>query len=510
VSLTDRTRRSEERNATFVTRASVVLVVAVLLIVFWVALRHPFLHGDSSGVVIGAQKIVDCLHHGVFSHCDTWAGGRPSPAGDVANVGPWPLLQYVPAVVLRSLGVSHVATLRVLILVDALALSAMFGLLWITVRRTGATAWAPLLAVAMLASPLLWYGTVAFGEALAATVVVAAIAAVLLRGRPVLVGGLVALASTTKETNPVFVLALVVICVVAQTVRRPEEKSALRRLLIAAVVGAIVGIAANAAFNVVRFGSVRNTIYLQPYTRAPNAGVVARAFAAQWVAPNGGLLWFWPCSIAIVGLTVAGAIWTVRRNGISWKTVAPLLVAGVLIVDVAGLSTWYSPFGWFAWGPRLLLPLLPAMLLISCVLASERAGYVLHRFMAGRALWPAALLVIAIGIPQVTVLFQPRVINEFFASEQHCVSPHVAQNPHGYYRCFNFEAWRKRPLLLQRGLEGFGSVGGRVIVLAFVGAVVMVLKSGRLNAQRSLAVEPHDAEITHAPVADPNQSNTIE
>ncbi|MDQ1512030.1 MAG: hypothetical protein QOG50_3874 [Actinomycetota bacterium] len=480
-----------------------VLVVAVLLIDLWVALRHPFFYGDSKHVVIGAQKIVDCFHQEVFTHCDKWAGGQAGPHGGVAPVGAWPLLQYVPAVALRWLGLGPSATLRVLIVIDALALWVMSGLLWITVRRTGATAWAPLLAVAMLASPLLWYGVAAFGEALAAAIVVAAIAAALLRGPPVLVGGLVALASIAKETNPAFVLALVVICVVAQTTRRPEAKPASRRLLVAAVVGAILGVAANAAFNVVRFGSVRNTIYLAPFKRTHDAAVVARAFAAQWVAPNGGLLWFWPCSIAIVGLTVAGAIWTLQRTGASWRTAAPLLVAGVSIVYVVGLSTWYSPFGWFAWGPRLMVPLVPAMLLMCCVLASERATYVLHRFMAGRALWPAALPVIALGGAEVAVLFQPSVMSDFFGLSRGCVIPIVARNPHAYYRCFDFHAWQKRPFLLQRGLEGFGAFGGRVILLAFVGAVIMLLKTGRTNAQRALALEPHEAEIDRAPAADP-------
>jgi hypothetical protein len=483
-------------------RASVVLVVAVLLVDSWVALRHPSLHGDTSGLVVGAQKIVDCVHHRVFTHCDTWVGDRTVSR---SGVGPWPLLQYMPAVVMRSLGFSHDATLRVLIVGNALALWALFGLVWITLRRTGATAWAPLLIVALLASPLLWYGTTAFGDALAAAVVVAAIAAVLLRGRPVLVGALVALAGTTKETNVLFVVVLAVICVLAQGVNRPEDRAASRRLLVAVVIGTIVGGAANTAFNIFRFGSVRNTIYLQPYERAPNAAVVARAFVGQWVAPNGGLLWFWPCALSIVVLTVAGAVWTLRRSGRNWTTVAPILVASMLVVDVLGLATWYSPFGWLAWGPRLMLPLLPAMLLISCVFASDRATYVLHRFMAGPWLWPAGFIVAAIGLPEAVVLFHAQVISQFFsAPDPHCVkNAHAAQNPHAYYRCFDFTAWQKRPFLLQRGLEGLGVIGGWLIALVFVGAVVMILKTGRTKAQRALNIQDITPSSPPHPATDP-------
>ena len=483
---------------TYERRAAVVLVAAVLVVDTWVALLHPSLHGDASGLVNGAQKAVDCVHHGVFTHCDTWVGG-----GTVAHsgVGPWPLLQYIPAFVMRALGLSHDATLRVLIVGNALALWAVFGLVWITLRRTGAAAWTPPLVVALLASPLLWYGTSAFGEALAAALVVAAIAAVLLRRRPVLVGALVALAGTTKETNVAFVVALAVICVLAHKVKRPEDRAASRRLFVAVVVGTVVGAAANAAFNIFRFGTVRNTIYLRPSERAPNAAVVTRAFLGQWVAPNSGLLWFWPSALAILGLTVAGAVWTLRRRGWSWATVAPVLVAVLVVVDVLGLATWYSPFGWIAWGPRLMLPLLPAMLLIACVFAGDRATHVLHRFLASPALWPTAVVVAAIGLPQAVVLFHARAISQFFGPDPHCANAHHSQNP-AYYRCFDYTAWQKRPFLLQRGLEGLGGIGGWFIAALFVGAVVALLKTGRTSAQRALRAEPSDDEVLGLGVGD--------
>ena len=484
---------------TYQKRASVVLVAAVLLVDSWVALRHPTLSGDASGLVNGAQKAVDCVHHGVFTHCDTWVGG-----GTVAHgaVGPWPLLQYIPAVVMRWLGWSHNATLRVLVVGNALALWALFGVVWITLRRTGAAAWVPPLVVALLASPLLWYGTSAFGEGLAAAVVVAAIAAVLLRRRPLLVGALIALAGTTKETNPAFVVALAVICVLAHRMTQPEDRAASRRLLVAVVVGTIAGAAANAAFNIFRYGTVRNTLYLEPILRAPNAAVVTRAFAAQWVAPNGGLLWFWPGALAIVGLTVAGAVWTFRRGDRSWATVAPVLVAVLLVVDVLGLATWFSPFGWIAWGPRLMLPLLPAMLLISCVFASHRAGDVLRRFLAGPALWPTAVVVAAIGLPEAVVLFHAQAVSQFFGPDAHCVNAHVGRNPSHYYRCFDYTAWQKRPFLLQRGLEGVGGIGGGIVAVLFVGAIVMVLQTGRTDARRALRDEGSDHEVLGLGVGD--------
>ena len=467
-------------------------VTAVLLIDAWVALRHPDSHGDTAGLVIGSQKILDCLHHHVFTSCETWRGGHPDPRGGMAYVGPWPLLQYLPAIALRELGVSRLATLHVLIVANAVALSAMVGLVAITLRRSASVSWIPVMVATLIVGPLLWYGTTAFGEALASAVIVAAIAAVLLRARPALVGALVAVASTTKETNAVFVLVLVVVCVLAHNARRPDDKAASRRLLAGAAIGALAGAGANSAFNVLRFGSIRNTTYLQASQHAPNSAVVGKSFAALWVAPNGGLLWFWPSSLAVLALIGAGAIWTLRRSAWNWSVVAPLLVTAILIIEVAGVSTWYSPFGWHSWGPRLLLALMPALLLIACVFAGDRATHLLHRFLAGRWLWPAAFVTIAMGLANATVLFEPSYAPRFFG-DPHCANAHIGTNPAAYYRCFDYLAWRKQPFLLRMGLDGFHTAGGKLIAFVFATAVILLLRAARTDARRSLgpSTSPH-------------------
>jgi hypothetical protein len=468
-----------------------VLAAFVLVVDLWVAARHPYNSTDTTHLVVGAQRAVDCLRHHVFVHCDGWADPRDVPTGVATHVGPWPLLQYIPAVVLDALGVSQTATVQMLVITNALALWALFLMAYVTVRRF-APAWVPIVFVALLASPLLWYGTTSFGEEIGAAIVVGVVAAILMGARPVLVGTLVAFASMTKETNFIFVAALAVVCVVAQTESR-REKTGSRRLLGAVIAGVLIGVLANTAFNVFRFGSVRNVAYLHSYERAPNAVVAVKSFAALWVAPNGGVTWFWPCSLAVIGLSGAGSIWTLRRSGRSWNAVVPAAVAGVLIVNVAAVSTWYSPFGWVAWGPRLLLTILPATVLMAAAFAGARATDVLQRILAGRLFWPVASTTILSGVPEVGVLFERRVTTLFFASNSHCVNASVTASVSRYYRCFDYSAWQKRPFLLQRGLEGLGDVGSRLVALAFVGAMITALAVARVNARRSLAEHPDDA-----------------
>ena len=345
--------------------------------------------------------------------------------------------------------------------------------------------WAPVLAATLVASPLLWYGTAAFGEALAAAVIIAAVAAALLRARASVVGSLVVLACITKETNPPFVFALVALAVLAAGETRDEK----RRRLILIAVATVVGAAANAGFNVFRYGSIRNPSLLHSYEQAPNRAAV-RAFAALWVAPNGGIVWFWPVAVAILALTVAASIRHTGRSS-TWRRWTAPIVAGLLVVEVAGLSKWFSPFGWIAWGPRLLLPLLPAMLLVVAVLGTADATRFLSRFLTGRWFWPEAVATLLVGLPQERwSCTHPHTLAKFFATRV-AGARTLAPTRRGYYRCFDYLAWSKRPLLLQDGLEGLNSAGGRIFAVAF-GAAILSLLYLRACSRAGGSTEPSE------------------
>jgi hypothetical protein len=461
-------------------------LVAVAGIDCWRALAHPLLQGDSADLVNGAGTAVDCLRWHRFTNCQGLAALRSAGrAQQIPSIGPWPVLQYIPAIALRAAGVPSNATLRVLIALNAAALVTLGTCVYATARRVAGALWSPVLAVAVITSPLLWYGTVAFGEALAAAVVVTAVAAALLRARPPLIGALVALACLTKETNPAFVFVLTAICIIAVTDTRHEK----RRRLVAVGVGTALGVAANAGFNVFRFGTIRNTIYLQGYERVPNSAVAARAFAALWVAPNGGIVWFSPVAIGLLALVTVAALRHIRTSP-RGRRFATAAVAALFVVQVAALSTWYSPFGWDTWGPRLLLPLLPAMVLAAVALGAGDATSTLVRLLTSRAFWPIVVATVLAGLPQAAVLYHPHTLAEFFADPR-CRGAHINSAPARYYRCFDYLAWSKRPLILRDGLEGLSSTGGRVFAFVFAAAVVSLLLAARLRAQ-TIATGPSE------------------
>ncbi len=463
--------------------AGFAFVAAIVGAVVWEALQRPAVHGDTAVLVRGAGGVVDCVRHRHFTRCNEFVVRRKT--GDHgAGVGPFPVLQYIPAVGLRAFGVSTESTLRVLVAVSAASLVAILALAHNTLKRLAPPMWAPLATAALLASPLLWYGRTVFGEELAAAVILAAIVAVLVDARPLTVGALVAVACLTKETNPPFVLALGAVCVLARTSGKDAMR---RRRLMVVAVGTTVGIMLNAGFNLLRFGSVRNTYYMQSSLYVPNAGVFGRLFSAQWIAPNGGLAWFWPAAPLLV---FAIAIASYRRGeGTSWQRVGTPVVAALLVGQIALLATWWAPFGWYAWGPRLVLPLVPALLVAACVLGARSATDGFARFLTSRWLAPAGLAMTVVGLPQAVVVFHGLAVSQFF-SHPLCVGPGVLVAPAQYYKCLQRTAWSKRPWMLELGMHGLSSPQGWFIAFAFTGAIVSLLYIARRAARDEVIVEP--------------------
>ena len=293
---------------------------------------------------LGARAVVDCLREGVLTSCGTTpaelAKADP-PYRLISAVGPFPVLQYLPAVALTAVGFSPGAVLTFLSLVSVASFLVLVWLLWLVGRRVGG-GWGSLLVAVAFTGPLLYYAHSTFGEMAAAALVLAAVAAVLFERQPALVFGAVLVAGLTKEIAPVFVFALVAIATLTRSGGR-------RPTLIAAGAGAILAALANAAFNVFRYGELTNRDYLDgahiDLYRIESVPLVQKLeyFVTLIAAPNGGLLFFWTSAAAVLALVVACAIVAVRRG--AWL---PLAVGVLFVLITASLASWYQPFGWFA------------------------------------------------------------------------------------------------------------------------------------------------------------------
>ncbi|HQN06106.1 MAG TPA: hypothetical protein PLL76_11160 [Thermoanaerobaculia bacterium] len=173
--------------------------------------------------------------------------------------------------------------------------------------------------------------------------------------------------------------------------------SALRgRRLAAAAAGAILPVAAWAAFELHRFGRLFSGYEGEGFTHPLPEGL--------WrllVGPNRGLVLFFPAAL----LAAAGLARAARRPG---DTPLRLAAAGSALAFLALLGTaaaWWAWHGVGGWGPRLLVPAVP-LLAPWAALAAEGLG------TGGRR--AVAVLSVALNLPP--LLVHPSLVDTYVAN----------------------------------------------------------------------------------------------
>ena len=157
-----------------------------------------------------------------------------------------------------------------------------------------------------------------------------------------------------------------------------------------------------------------------------------------------------------------------------------LLFLGQLLL----LAAWWAPFGWIAWGPRLVIPMVPTMLVAAVVLGARWATEPIGRFVRSVWLVPVALVITAVGVVQAVALDYGLAITKFFGPVlPGCGDARITDHPTRYYDCLQRTAWSKRPFMLQLGWHGVNGALGSVAGIAFVSAVVTLLALARTGDQ---------------------------
>lgn len=348
----------------------------------------------------------------------------------------------------------------------------MLALLRVVARRAGHAEWGPGLVLVCLASPLLFYAHNTFGEMAAASLTVLFVAALVTRRSWPLVAGAAFLAGITKETAAPFLLALAVIVALGL---RAQGTSIGRGRIVGVVVGLGSAVVANAAFNVFRYGGVANLDYTRGRFGQPRPPIDERLelFGGLFFAPNAGIVAFWPIAAMLL---VAVAIFALpgarsRPAASRWPAVA---LVGVFLALQAGLASWQSPFGWFAWGPRLTLPWIPAFLAVAVVLhGKELESAVRWLTRTGPRLLAAALAVTLVAAPHIGVLRATSASVELFqpSTDPQCLRDDTAER---YYACMQHRAWGRSPVLVS-ALRGVRTAGGMVTAASFLLASLALL-----------------------------------
>jgi len=426
-----------------------------LLALVW--LDRPVLGIDTLPLLRGTESLAGCLGEGALIDCRP-----PSP------VDPFPLLQHAPDLVAHAaLGLSDGERVRGLASLSVLAVAASVVAAWAVLRRARCPEWRWVFLIAIASGPVVAYGNTTWGETLATGLLTLLVAAAFLQVHP----GLLALAAfgagLTKETGYPFVVALGVVGLV---LARHRTGRPIRLHLAFGAGGVGLAVLAAAALNLLRFGDPRNTHYLDPQFRTPTPERTLEFAAGLVVAPSGGIVVFWPVASILVVLLLGLPIYRVLRRTIAMRDAWPALaLVAVLAGLLLGLAFWWVPFGWAAWGPRLSLPwVLPVLLL------SLAAYGPLLRPIAARAVGSAAALVVVaaamlvVVAPHVGYLWRYETVPEFF-ERQTARCPVVSTGP-SHYACIHEQMWTRRPIWID-ALPGLASSGG-ALTLASVGAIL--------------------------------------
>jgi hypothetical protein len=459
-----------------------ILAAAVLLLAYvellWIdAFPWGHLHtGDTDHLVKGARTALDCIGDGIWLSCGHVKG---SPNSGVFH---YSMLQYLPAAFFLALGASEAATLELLARMSVVAFAGSFLLIWSALRHQPRLA--ALGCLALLGSAATYHATSSFSEMLAGMLFLAAIVAAGTR-RPILILLVFWIATLGKETFPPFLLLF------GMLAGRDEEDGLLppARTLLPIIGGVGLGVASFTAFNYFRFSSPWNLTSIQPELVTPTWPLRLEFLAAQWFSPAAGILWFWPVAMTVlIASAVVGVLHVIRKPEAfaNWLPVMALLSG--MLAFTAGLSLWFSPFGWISYGPRLAAPLLPA----AVVVCLRTVGPEILRFIDRvarkttlvAALWLALMLVMwpQLGSPWT---WHPG-IQALMAPTEDCDDSVAVYEGDHFYDCVTSFMWRTSPWVIHRvaTTTANGATTGRLMGAAAGTMLVVVIVRPRVGDRR--------------------------
>ena len=238
-------------------------------------------------------------------------------------------------------------------------------------------------------------------------------------------------------------------------------------------------------FNIVRFGSVLNTNYLEPDLRTPGLARPLEYTLALLVSPNGGIVLYWPAaSHACLDCVPAPAGRSVRAHLEMWPA---LVFIGVMTTLTLGFASWWDIFG-NGYGPRLTLPWVLPLVLLALVAYGRALGDLTLRLLtpAWRLLlvFAAALL---LALPHVGHLWKPEAVGGFASGGPPCDAPWRG-GVREWHACQSDRLWfdhRPRPTY---AIEGVATLGGVltaiVLALGLLGCLVLLRADLRTSPHR--------------------------
>jgi hypothetical protein len=410
----------------------------LLLILAVVALFFPGIEGDTEALVRGASKFQACV----------WSLANSGVGVPCEGSEHFAIFQYIPSWILGSFGFSERGILRGLVGLSFLAFLGTFWIFFRALRRQWdekSSSVFYLGALLLLTSPLLWYSRSSFGEMLAAFLIALFVEACIAGRSPARILLTLVAAAWTKEPALPILVFLGGSCLILS---RTGVQKARGGQFLALGLGSVISALVTLGFNWLRFGAIYNVPLFDPLFRVHDLSTRLSFFLGIWLSPNGGMLFFWP-SFFIPFLFLIRRRRTGEANSFRWGPL--LLVMATLAGLTLGFSGWFAPLGWVAWGPRLLLPWIPACLLIVLYYYTAEIERTVVRLVSDAKRSKFFLAAFAwVSIPSFMILHRKQVLWRIFESTPECPTPAVIQeNAAYYYQCMNSILWPKSLALLE-------------------------------------------------------------
>lgn len=134
--------------------------------------------------------------------------------------------------------------------------------------------------------------------------------------------------------------------------------------------GLVVGLLLNLFFNFLRFNAFENQTY-QEGNIIINLPFNISNFFGVWLSPSGGALGYFFILPVILVLFFLSKFKEFNRID---RIISSIIFLSLLLTTL-NLAIWFSPFGWIAWGPRLLLPSLILFIFVGFIFLNSRKMY---------------------------------------------------------------------------------------------------------------------------------------
>lgn len=418
------------------------LITIFFLTSITILLTNPHFEGDTVALVDSIPSIQKCISQGKFSNC---------------SVVHFPLFQFVPSLLLDYIGFDQQGILKLLALLSTIFFVGSLLLIYCTLKKTKGKWLGTIATLIMISSPLLWYAKSTFNEMTAAFITLAFTCAVLLHSPTWLIIILGLLTGITKETAFPFIILLGLLALFPEILKYPKRCF---HQLLGVLTGVVASLIANISFNYFRFGSLNNQALLQDHFIVDSHSQRFSSFLGIWLSPNGGLLFFWSSLVIyFFSIFTIVLITLINRKRLSAKYVPALTIVIILFSLTLGFSSWWAPFGWYSWGPRLMIPWLPSLLILMIYHFSKETELLVEKVLKnGWRIWLFTILLFVSSLPQVLVIIYPKMMYTLFSPDSVCPQVPGINDLDYYYHCINHYMWTKYPIILYSFTDLFQNI----------------------------------------------------